>query len=80
MSKEKSKRNDLQSEDREFPEKVSVPKQEPKLVSFDIYFRKMMFKDKSVQEHHKAPMKNFAIRRGLSEATEEQFEEIFRSY
>lgn len=78
--KEKSKKNDLQSEDREFPDKSSVAVQEPRVISFDVYFRKMQAVNPKVHAHHKAPMKRFAEQRGLKEATEEQFDEIFRSY
>lgn len=78
--REKSKKNDLQSEDKEFPEKGSVAEQEPRVMSFDVYFLMMKAKDRKVQAHHKAPMKRFAEQRGLQDATEEQFDEIFRSY
>lgn len=78
--KENSKKNDLQSKDREFPEKHSVAVQGPRVMSFDVYFCKMQAKNKKVQAHHKAPMRCFAEQRGLKDATEEQFDEIFRSY
>lgn len=78
--REKSKKNDLQSEDKEFPERGSVSIQEPRVISFDVYFRKMIATKPQVQDHHKAPMRRFAEAKGLLEATEEQFDEIFRSY
>ena len=77
--KEKSKRNDLQSENREIPGKASVAMQEPHVISFDVYFRKMQALDSRIQNHHKAPMKRFAEQNGLHNATEKQFDEIFRS-
>jgi hypothetical protein len=80
MSKEKSKRNDLQSDDREIPSKASVPLKEPRIMSFDVYFVKMKAQNPKIHEHHKVPMKRFAERKGCLEATEEQFEKIFRSY
>lgn len=78
--KEKSKKNDLQSDDREFPSKVSVSSKEPRVMNFDVYFMKVMKMNPKVQKHHKAPMKKFAEQRGLLNGTEEQFDEIFRSY
>lgn len=78
--REKIKRNDLQSEDKEFPEKAAVATQEPRVMSFDVYFSKQLAQDPTVFKHHKAPMKQFAEARGLKDATEEQFDEIFRSY
>lgn len=78
--KEKSKKNDLQSEDREFPDNDSVAVQEPRIMSFDVYFRKMQATNPQVHAHHKVPMRSFAEQRGLQDATEEQFDEIFRSY
>ena len=78
--REKSKRNDLQSEDREIPGNSSVAAQGPRVMSFDVYFRKMQARDPKIHAHHKAPMKRFAEQRGLEKATEEKFDEIFRSY
>lgn len=78
--REKSKKNDLQSEDREFPDKGTVAVQEPRVMSFDVYFCKMQAMDPKVYAHHKAPMKLFAEQKGLRDATEEQFDEIFGSY
>ncbi len=74
--REKSKRNDLQSEDRELPELVA---QEPRVMSFDVYFSKLVATGR-VQSHHKAPMRSYAEQRGVTEATDQRFEEIFRSY
>jgi len=78
--KEKSKRNDLQSEDREIPDNVSVAAQGPRVITFDVYFRKVQARNPKVHAHHRAPMKRFAEQRGVDEATEEKFDEIFRSY
>lgn len=78
--KEKNKRNDLQSEDREIPNKASVSDEEPRVMSFDVYFLKLMAVDNKVHNHHKAPMKSFAEQKGLMTGTEEQFDEIFGSY
>ena len=80
MNREKSKRNGLESDEREFPDKRSVSTQEPRVMSFDAYFQKVMSKNSKVYGHHKAPMRHFAEQRGLADATEEQFDEIFRSY
>lgn len=80
MSREKSKINDLQSKDREFPEKASVSIQEPIVISFDEYFRKALALNPEVHNHHKAPMRSFAEQRGLEVGTEKQFDEIFKSY
>lgn len=77
--REKSKKNDLQSEDKELPE-GSVAEQGLRVMSFDVYFRKMQAMDPKIHAHHKAPMKRFAEQNGLQEATEEQFAKIFRSY
>lgn len=49
-------------------------------MSFDVYFSKMQAQNPRVYKHHKAPMRQFAEARGLTDATEEQFDEIFRSY
>jgi hypothetical protein len=78
--KEKNKRNDLQSEDRESPSNSSVAAREPHVISFDVYFRKVQSRNPRVYDHHKAPMKRFAEQRGLNDATEEKFDEIFKSY
>lgn len=78
--KEKRRIDTLQSEDREFPGNEALSTQKPHVMSFDVYFRMMQVRNPKVHAHHKAPMKHFAEHKGLSDATEEQFDEIFRSY
>jgi hypothetical protein len=77
MSKEKTKKNDVQSEGREFSIEVVEPES---VLSFDVYFRKLISTKPEVQPHHKLPMKQYAKAKGLETATEKQFDEIFGSY
>lgn len=80
MEKEKIKPIDLNLKNKEFPEKDSVKKQEPRTMSFDVYFLKMQAQNSKVLPHHKAPMRHFAEQQGLTTATEEQFDKVFRTY
>jgi len=48
-------------------------------ISFDVYFQLLMKKGKA-QPHHKAAMRVYAKSKGLIEASEEKFDEIFRIY
>lgn len=71
----KYKINTLQSDSRELSEEVV----ETQLtISFDTYFQKLLNTRQGVHKHHKLAMQQYA--KGLDEATEEQFNEIFRSY
>jgi len=76
MSK-KLKVNGIESGSRELSEE-NVESQP--VISFDMYFRKMLVTREGTHQHHKLPMKQYAEANGLVEATEEQFEQIFRSY
>lgn len=73
QSMKEKKRTDSQTGSRDAAEDPS------RVVSFDAYFRRLVATSKA-QEHHKAPMRRFAEQRGATDATEQQFDEIFRSY
>ena len=49
-------------------------------VSFDAYFRMLMNKNSSVRPHHKAPMKNWATKKGFKEASVEEFDKLLKGY
>lgn len=51
-----------------------------RVLSFDVYFQGLMKKNPKVYAHHKAPMRTYAESKGLSVATEEEFDRIFRLY
>lgn len=55
-------------------------KKVPQLISFDAYFQGLMRTDSKIYLHHKAPMKKYANKNGLSYATLEQFEKLFKAY
>ena len=69
----------------EYKKEEAVVQNKPKrghkrILSFDVYFQTLMRKDSKVQSHHKAPMRKYAEAKGLIEATEEEFDRIFRLY
>lgn len=75
MSKVKYIKNDLESDYRQ----ELGDTQETEL-DFDLYFQKLMTKSLNVLPHHKAPMRKFAESKGLTKATERQFDEVFKNY
>lgn len=70
---QKSKKNDVEVLDNDVKKKESS-------MNFDLYFQKMMSKNSNVLPHHKAAMKKYAEQKGLIEADEREFDEIFRIY
>lgn len=51
-----------------------------RVFSFDAYFQGLMRENSKIYPHHKAPMKKYAESKGLTEATKEDFDRIFRLY
>ena len=51
-----------------------------RVFTFDVYFQLLMKKNKAVSAHHKAPIKQFMESHGIKEATEEEFDRIFKMY
>lgn len=50
-------------------------------LTFDEYFQMLRKKNSKILSHHKAPLHSFVIRRGLkNEATEQEFDEVIKSY
>lgn len=82
MSREKFRKIDLELNDRDDIKKVEAEIQPSQkiLLDFDLYFQKLMVKNTRVQAHHKAPMRKFSESKGFKEATEDQFDEIFKEY
>ena len=50
------------------------------LISFDVYFQRLMKQSPGIFPHHKAPMRSYADSKGLKEATKDDFDRIFRMY
>lgn len=71
MSQEKKIKKSVESEN----------KSEGHVVSFDAYFSALM-KEKSgfILPHHKAPMRRYALDKGLVEGTKEDFDKLFKLY
>ena len=80
MSKEKYRRNELESDDRDNVQKQEAL-QPPKkyIMDFDLYFQKLMSKGKTLT-HHKAAMRQYAEAKNLIEGTEEEFDNVFKNY
>lgn len=49
-------------------------------VSFDVYFKRALVKNKKIQAHHKAPMRAFAEKNDIKIATIEEFDKLFEKY
>lgn len=71
-----SKKNKNKEESHYF-EKIELKAK----MSFDVYFQGLMqSKRGSILPHHKAPMRKYAENAGLTQATKEEFDEVFRLY
>lgn len=79
---EQKYKNSVKSEGKEGLEDNSKnsKKLEKRVLSFDLYFQSLMTKNPKVYAHHKAPMKKFAEQNGLLEASEEDFDKLFKAY
>ena len=53
---------------------------EKRRMNIDVYFQALLKKDEKVKAHHKAAIKVFLQEKGLTEATEEEFDRAFRLY
>jgi len=82
MSKEKYRRNGLESENKDDSKRSenNLRASSKSLMSFDLYFQKLMASGNNIQAHHKAPMRKYAESNGLIEATEDDFDRIFKNY
>lgn len=89
MSKKKEKSLELVKEEEQKEEKAETQEVERKpsrkiverVLSFDAYFVALMRKSGGkIQPHHKAPMKSYAKQHGKLEATEKEFDRLFRLY
>lgn len=50
-------------------------------MSFDAYFQGLMKEKKGyIMAHHKAPMRRYAEKQGITEGTKEEFDQVFRLY
>lgn len=78
MSREKNQKSELRSQNKEDPKVVGASKEN--LMSFDLYFQKLMSTNSKVLPHHKAAMKKYAEQKGFIEAEEKDFDDIFRVY
>lgn len=80
MSKEKYTKNELKSDDRVNVQKEESPQTPEKyIMSFDLYFQKLMSKGK-ILTHHKAAMRKYAEAEGIIDGTEEEFDNVFKNY
>ena len=78
MSKDKSnEREEYQEEKKEIRKSRKIQK---RIFTFDVYFQLLMRKNKAVSAHHKAPIKQFMKTKGVLEATEDEFDRIFKMY
>ncbi len=51
-----------------------------RVLSFDIYFQILRKRNSKIAAHHKAAMKKYAEKHNLDQATEEEFDRIFKRY
>lgn len=77
MSKEQNTKIELKSKKNEDASSSQKPKSS---MSFDMYFQKVLATKPNVFPHHKAAMQKYAEQKGLTEADEHDFDEIFRVY
>ena len=79
-----SKRMSKDNKKTEKEEVIEAPRPSRKrkiaVVSFDAYFQSLVKEKKSIQKHHKAPMRKYAESKGVLEATKEEFDRLFRLY
>lgn len=82
MSKEKNQKIELRLQNREDTQEVdeAQPTRVKNSMSFDLYFQKLMAKDRKIMPHHKAAMRKYAENKGKVEADEKEFDDIFRVY
>jgi hypothetical protein len=80
MTKKENNAVELDKEQKEEVPATPIRKLEKRKISFDVYFSLLMKKRPGIFPHHKAPMRKFAENNGLKEATEEEFDRIFRLY
>ena len=80
MSRVKNKKYELKSEKNEEQIGSQKTKKVKSLMSFDVYFSLLMKTRPEVMKHHKAPMRLFAEKNGLTNGTLEDFEKLFSSY
>jgi hypothetical protein len=80
----KTKRNKkivhLEGQEAEIKNVAASRKFRKPLVSFDAYFQLLMKRESRIVPHHKAPMRKYAERHDLKEATIEEFDRIFKLY
>lgn len=71
MSQEKKTKKSVESEN----------KSEGHVISFDAYFSALM-REKSgfILPHHKAPMRRYALDKGVTDGTKEEFDKLFKLY
>lgn len=79
MDKE-SKKAKKKEEKTEVIEEFKPRKKKVRVLSFDAYFQLLLKEKKSIQKHHKAAMRKYAELRGISEASKEEFDRVFRIY
>lgn len=77
MSKEQNVKIELKSKKNDGEKSSKKPNSS---MSFDMYFQKVLAKNSKVFPHHKAAMQKYAEQKGLIEADEREFDEIFRVY
>ena len=82
MNREKIAKIEVQLDKKveEKPVTLTTRKIVERVISFDAYFQLMMKKSSSIAPHHKAPMRKYAESKGLKEATEKEFNRVFRIY
>lgn len=62
-------------------EEVITKKETKILLTFDEYFQMLRKLKPEILPHHKAPMRQFCLSRGLkSEATKKEFDKVIKSY
>ena len=83
MSKEKKEEIVEENVEEVVIEKKEIRKSrkiQKRIFTFDVYFQLLMRKNKAVSAHHKAPIKQFMVAKGVLEATEEEFDRLFKLY
>ena len=58
----------------------ALKNEDKRIISFDLYFQSLMKREPRILAHHKAPMRKYAEGKKVLEATQEEFDELFKFY
>lgn len=79
MKKAKLKKDELKLEENK-KKPIIKKKKVQTVISFDVYFQRLIQTRDDIMSHHKAPMRLFASKNGKESGTLEDFEKLFSLY